>query len=263
MKELKQQLANKSRQLSELKKLESTTRASKDKLNALLLNAKDKEVGEIKAPHADLTGKLGDLQSAHERCSRKIDSLEVNLAEANKTREAVESNLTREHQSFRKWVVAFRGIADRLGDLMIKMKMDPLDLPADPLQESPENLTLFFENVIAQLKDYHAVRIQRLVEEGKQIAEAVSRCILARIHYHNPLLNLKVIFKALPSEDDTEQAEGAVAKHVEKIDHDLCCSSIHKMASIGGKKTTTTVPNNMVQLMADAELKQLTYYLRK
>lgn len=187
-----------------------------DKLKATL-NAKDKEVDKIKAAHADLTGKLGDLRSAHKRCSRKIDILEANLTEANKAQEAAESNLTREHQFFQKWVSALRLIADRLGDLMIQMKMDPLDQPADPLRESPKNLTLFFENVIVQLKDYHAIRINRLIEEGKQIAEAVSRCILSRIHHHNPSINLKVIFKHLPSEDATEEAEEAIADHVARI----------------------------------------------
>lgn len=136
--------------MSELGKLEATAKASMDKLKATL-SAKDKEMDEIKAAHVDLTGKLGDLWSAHQWCSGEIDTLEASLTEVNKAREAAESNLTREHQSFRKWVIVLCGIVDRLGNLMIKMKMEPLDLPTDPLQENPENLTLFFKNVIIQL----------------------------------------------------------------------------------------------------------------
>lgn len=53
----------------------------------------------VKAAHAELIGKLRDLQSSHERCPRNIKTLQGSLDKANKLREDIKSKLAYEGES--------------------------------------------------------------------------------------------------------------------------------------------------------------------
>lgn len=216
VKDLEKWLAKSSQQLTEVQELESMTKALVAKLNKTL-EAKEAEMGVIKTTHTELTDKLGNLQSSHERCSGNISVLKTSLDEANKHREAAKSKITHEGQSHQSWIATLRGTVDCLSALMTKMKMAPLDLTVDLAQEQTRSLAMFFENLIVQLEGYHNARIARLDEEGQEIVEAISMKILSRLHLHNPSLKLKVIFNRLPLDDATEKPEEAVAPLVDRI----------------------------------------------